>query len=343
MSHLVIFVVPFYKQSAAEFLLPMMGMDGVRTAIITQDPIYHFPARVQEKVPMVRVDEITDAGSLLTAANQIQKHFGKAHRILAINEQIQLPVAHARQSLEIDGMSVETIRNFRDKALMKERFREAGVPCARHVAVHDKETARKFVEEVGFPLCLKPIDGAAAQATFKVDSPETLEEILHASSPSAQRPVQLEEFVTGEESSFETLSVNGEHHWHSLTHYDPTPLNVVANPWIQWKILSPVDTDASRYDDIRKAGCDALTCLGMDTGLTHMGAALARPTIALFGSTCPYTDGARGPLKVMYEGLSCAPCRRRPSCDGAFTCLRLLTPERVLATAQSLLRGAEMS
>lgn len=82
--------------------------------------------------------------------------------------------------------------------------------------------------------------------------------------------------------------------------------------------------------------------IGVDTGLTHMGAALARPTIALFGSTCPYTDGARGPLKVMYEGLSCAPCRRRPSCDGAFTCLRLLTPERVLATAQSLLCGAEM-
>ena len=257
-------------RSAAEFLLPMMGMDGVRTAIITQDPIYHFPARVQEKVPMVRVDEITDAGALLTAAHQIQKHFGKAHRILAINEQIQLPVAQVRQNLGIDGMSVETIRNFRDKALMKERFREAGVPCARHVAVHDKQTARKFVEEVGFPLCLKPIDGAAAQATFKVDSPETLEEILHASSPTAQRPVQLEEFVTGEESSFETLSVNGEHRWHSLTHYDPTPLNVVANPWIQWRGLSPVDTDAPRYDDIREAGCKALTCLGMDTGLTHM-------------------------------------------------------------------------
>lgn len=83
--------------------------------------------------------------------------------------------------------------------------------------------------------------------------------------------------------------------------------------------------------------------IGVDTGLTHMGAALARPTIALFGSTCPYTDGARGPLKVMYEGLSCAPCRRHPTCAGVHTCLRLLTPERVLASAQSLLRGAEMS
>lgn len=267
---LVIFVVPFYKQSAAEFLFPMIQMEGVRTAIITQDPIYHFPARIQEKVPMVRVDEIIDASALLMAARQLQKHFGQPHRILAINEQVQLPVAQVREALGTHGMSVETIRNFRDKALMKERFREAGVPCARHARVHDKETARRFVREVGFPVCLKPIDGAAAQATFKVESPTVLEEILHASAPTAERPVQLEEFVTGVESSFETLSVQGRHLWHSLTHYDPTPLNVVANPWIQWKIHSPVDIDHPRYDDIKEAGCKALSCLGMDTGLTHL-------------------------------------------------------------------------
>jgi biotin carboxylase len=270
MSQLVIFVVPFQKLSVAQFLQPLMALEGVRTAIITQDPVYHFSASVQEQVPMVRVDEITDAGSLLAAARQLQNHFGKPHRLLAINEQIQVPVAQVREALGVDGMSPQTITNFRDKALMKEKFREAGVPCARHVAVYDKKTARDFVEEVGFPVCLKPIDGAAAQATFKVESPEILEEILHASSPTAKRPVQLEEFVSGDESSFETLSIKGEPLWHSLTHYDPTPLNVVANPWIQWKILSPVDVDASRYDDITEANRRALSCLGMETGLTHL-------------------------------------------------------------------------
>jgi biotin carboxylase len=270
MSQLVIFVVPFHKPAVAQFLQPLMALEGVQTALITQDPVYHFSASVQERVPMVRVDEITDVEALLAAARQLQKHFGKPHRILAINEQIQVPVAQVREAMEVDGMSSATITNFRDKALMKERFLEAGVPCARHVAVHDKQTARDFIEEVGFPVCLKPIDGAAAQATFKVESPDILEEILHASAPTAQRPVQLEEFVAGEESSFETLSVRGEHLWHSLTHYDPTPLNVVANPWIQWRILSPVDIDAPRYDDIREASYKALTCLGMETGLTHL-------------------------------------------------------------------------
>ena len=77
--------------------------------------------------------------------------------------------------------------------------------------------------------------------------------------------------------------------------------------------------------------------VGVDTGLTHMGVALARPTVALFGSTCPYTRGGRGPLTVMYDDLPCAPCQRRPTCGGRFTCMRDLGPERVLAAAMALL------
>lgn len=270
MSQLVIFVVPFFRPNAVEFLDPFFTLEGVRLAIITQDHQHNFPLYLQKRVPMVQVSEITSAECLKQGAEQLSRHFGKPHRILAINEQIQLQVAQVREWLEIDGMPPETIRNFRDKGLMKERFRAAEVPCARHRAVRDKAEARKFVEEVGFPICVKPIDGAAAQATFKVDTPEVLEEILHASAPTAERPVQLEEFVTGLESSFETLSVGGEHLWHSLSHYDPTPLNVVANPWIQWRILSPLEIDDPCYDDIKKAGCQALSCLGMATGLTHL-------------------------------------------------------------------------
>jgi heptosyltransferase-1 len=77
--------------------------------------------------------------------------------------------------------------------------------------------------------------------------------------------------------------------------------------------------------------------IGVDTGLTHIGIALRRPTVALFGSTCPYTRGADSPLTVMYDGLPCAPCKRRPSCDGAYTCLAQLTPQRVAQAAVRLL------
>jgi heptosyltransferase-1 len=81
----------------------------------------------------------------------------------------------------------------------------------------------------------------------------------------------------------------------------------------------------------------AALVIGVDTGLTHIGIAVQRPTLALFGSTCPYTQGAESPLTVMYDALPCAPCKRRPTCNGDWTCLRGLTPARVAAAALNLL------
>lgn len=77
--------------------------------------------------------------------------------------------------------------------------------------------------------------------------------------------------------------------------------------------------------------------IGVDTGLTHIGIAVQRPTVAIFGSTCPYLQGAESPLIVLYDALACAPCKRHPTCDGRYDCLRGLTPLRVAAAARALL------
>jgi heptosyltransferase-1 len=81
----------------------------------------------------------------------------------------------------------------------------------------------------------------------------------------------------------------------------------------------------------------AALVIGVDTGLTHIGIALGRPTLALFGSTCPYTQGAVSPLTVLYDALPCSPCKRRPTCGGRYDCLRGITPVRVAGAALALL------
>lgn len=81
----------------------------------------------------------------------------------------------------------------------------------------------------------------------------------------------------------------------------------------------------------------ATLVIGVDTGLTHIGIAMRTPTVALFGSTCPYRQGAESPLVVMYDALPCAPCRRHPTCDARYDCMRGLTPLRVAAAARQLL------
>jgi formate-dependent phosphoribosylglycinamide formyltransferase (GAR transformylase) len=271
MSDLVIFVAPFYKPSVTEFVDSLGRVPGVRLALISQDPWERFPEQVRNSVAFWQVQDGTSADHIAHAAHQLgHRHGKKAHRILSITEQIQLQVAEVRERLGIDGMSAATIRKFRDKGIMKEAFRAAGVPCARHCAAHNVEAAHRFLQQVGFPVCVKPVDGAAAQATFKVDTMEVLDQILHASAPSQERPLQIEEFVVGDEFSLETFSVDGQHLWHSLTQYEPTPLNVVNNPWIQWKVICPREVDDPEYDDIKAAGRQALDALGMQSGLTHL-------------------------------------------------------------------------
>ncbi len=81
--------------------------------------------------------------------------------------------------------------------------------------------------------------------------------------------------------------------------------------------------------------------VGVDTGLTHMGIAAATPVIALFGSTCPYRDAGRTDSIILYKALACSPCRRKPTCDGAYTCMDDISVFEVLVTVQQLLHGED--
>lgn len=81
----------------------------------------------------------------------------------------------------------------------------------------------------------------------------------------------------------------------------------------------------------------ARAAVGVDTGLTHLAAALHTPIVALFGSTFPYADTRGAPSRILYDALPCSPCRRKPTCGGAFTCLREITPTRVCQALDELL------
>jgi heptosyltransferase-1 len=81
--------------------------------------------------------------------------------------------------------------------------------------------------------------------------------------------------------------------------------------------------------------------VGVDTGLTHMGTAFARPTAALFGATCPYLSTTSCLTRVLYDRHSCSPCRRNPTCEGEFPCMKAITVEQVVEVAGELLNQSE--
>jgi biotin carboxylase len=267
----VILATPQFTENAARFIAAAGALPGVRLGVISQEPQERLAPEPRALLAAHwRIDDILDTGQLAHAARELSRRQGAIHRLFSEKEQLQVPLAEVREHLGVVGMPAAVARNFRDKARMKTILREAGLPCARHRLVTAPADAWRFAGEVGFPLVVKPPAGAAAQATFQVDGDVALREALAGAAPGPDRAVLLEEFITGEEHSFDTFSLRGRAVWHSLTRYAPTPLEALRNPWIQWTVVLPREVDHARYDDIRGAAFRSLDALGMDTGLSHL-------------------------------------------------------------------------
>jgi len=76
-----------------------------------------------------------------------------------------------------------------------------------------------------------------------------------------------------------------------------------------------------------------------DSGLMHVGAALDRPLVALFGSTNPVTTGPWSSRSMVVQNpMECAPCLRR-KCPSDFRCMKGLEPGQVFETCMEQLKA----
>lgn len=319
----IVYTCPNFTANAVRFIDVLSGLGDVTFGLIAQEPAGLLPPDIQTRLAGFRqVPDVFNADVLTEAVVSLREEHGPVHRLIAAVEALQVPLAQTRERLGVTGMDVETAWNFRDKQRMKNLFRQAGLPCARSETVHDRQAALAFVEACGFPLVVKPPDGAGSLSTFKVHNEQELDRAL-AQMPGAH--ALLEEFIVGQEFSFDTFSLEGQPVFHTLNHYLPNPLEVMREPWIQWQVLLPREVDDPGYDDIREAAFRALSVLGMQTGISHLewfrrtdgsiaiSEIAARPPgaqfMTLIGRSCDM-DAILAWAKLMVFGTFEAPERR---------------------------------
>lgn len=269
---LAAFVAPYLLEATIRFVDSAARLDGVDLALITHEKVEHLAPRLREAlVGHWRVEDALDPSQLVAAVRGLSSQAGRpVERLLGVLEQAQVPIAQAREALGMQGMHAETATNFRDKNRMKDVLRSAGIPVARHRLVGDPEGALAFAGEVGFPLVVKPPAGAGARSTFRLDDGDAMLRWIEVSPPSYANPTLVEEFLTGEEYTFDSVMLDGRVVWYSIARYLPAPLEVLHNAWIQWAVLLPRDVSGPEFDEIRRVGPAALEALGLQTGLSHM-------------------------------------------------------------------------
>src|SRR5688572_14200108 len=123
----IVYVTPNFTANTVRFLEGLTGIHDIRLSVISQEPVHLLPSWQQSRIMYAStVPDIFNTDALFHQIDRIQQRLDAIDRILGANEQLQIPLAMARERFGISGMNEATAQNFRDKARMKNIFEKAG-------------------------------------------------------------------------------------------------------------------------------------------------------------------------------------------------------------------------
>ncbi len=132
-------------------------------------------------------------------------HYGRIDFVESQNEYWLELDARLRTDFHITtGPGLETMRAMNRKSRMKEAYRRAGIPTARWTLPASLEEARRFAEEIGWPVIVKPDHGVGAASTYRLSGPEDLEAFWQIRDPSVT--FIEEECVPGHVETFDGIT-----------------------------------------------------------------------------------------------------------------------------------------
>ena len=138
---------------------------------------------------------------------EIVEKYGIDAIVTAATDKPLVMMARIAARYSFPFFSVETARWSTDKFMMKQRFLEGGVPCAKGRLV-------KTVEETGdmvYPMIVKPRDNSGSRGVkLCLNKKELASSMNEAFEVSKLDTVLVEEFIEGQEYSIEGLHYEGK-------------------------------------------------------------------------------------------------------------------------------------
>jgi hypothetical protein len=202
-----------------------------------------------------------------------------------------LLAARLREALGLPGQDVAHAIPFRDKEAMKQVLDRAGIRTPRHARATSEREVREAAERIGFPVILKPIAGAGSADTHRCDDAAALEKALQATRHVPE--VSVEEFIDGEEFTFDTICAGGRIQFENVSWYRPRPLIARQNEWVSSQTIALKDLSAPHLQGGIEMGRKVIRALEFGTGFTHMEWYLTHKGETVFGEIGGRPPGAR--------------------------------------------------
>jgi hypothetical protein len=285
----VVMLSPGYPAEMAYFTRGLAAV-GASVIGVGDQPPHALPSPAREALAHYEHVSLSDERAVLAALHGLSRH-ARIDQVECLWEPYMILAAHIREAFGLPGMTIEQTVPFRDKERMKRMLDAAGVRTPWHVSTTTVAGVWDAVEQIGFPLIVKPIAGAGSADTYRIDSVQELNDVL----PSLRHVQELsvEEFVDGEELTYDTVCANGHVLFENVLWYRPRPLQMRMHEWVSPVSISLRDLSVPDIQGGRQMGADVLAALGFNTGFTHMEWYRKADGEVVFGEIGARPPGAR--------------------------------------------------
>ncbi|MDE7075801.1 MAG: ATP-grasp domain-containing protein [Clostridia bacterium] len=210
--------------------------------------------------------------------------YGKIDWLESNNEYWLEQDAKLRTDFNItSGFHIDEMPKVKFKSEMKTYYKKAGIKVARHCIATDEKTCKKFIEEVGYPVIVKPDNGVGANDTHKLENDGDLQRFFQTKYPVSYI---MEEYIQAEVNSYDAIvNSQGEPIFETG---NVTPLSlmdvVTTNDTSLFYILN------KPFEDVRAAGRKVLKAFGVKSRFVHF---------EFFRLTCDQHIGKKGEVVAL--------------------------------------------
>ena len=184
--------------------------------------------------------------------------------VTAATDKPLVMMARVAEKLQLPFFSVETAEWSTDKLMMKQKFQEAGIPCANGFILNSVDELTEL--KVDYPVVVKPRDNSGSRGVIYCNNLKEVEiAVKEALQYTKKGNVLIEEFIEGQEYSIEGIHYNGEHHVIQFTEKTTTdfPYNVeIAH-------IQPADISPQQQNKIKKLITQIGQTLGFENCASH--------------------------------------------------------------------------
>ncbi|BAJ28711.1 hypothetical protein KSE_29000 [Kitasatospora setae KM-6054] len=205
---------------------------------------------------------ITDGAAILEVLRPLhaQRPFD---RVLTTSEPAGVAVGRVVDALGLTGVGEDTARTLKDKALTRRALDRHGLSPVLHRVVDGPDAALAFLAEVGGPIVLKPVDGAASRHVHRAEDAAGVADAWRAMAADGLTVALAEEYLEGPVVSVDSFSHAGRHLPIGCSEYQ------VNERHVEWAVSTPSRVAAPHWDALRELTVRLLDAVGLVEGPSH--------------------------------------------------------------------------